>query len=274
MGINGKLLINDDVIGLMLEAGKLALGRREKKQLIVEVKGGDDNWVTNAEKGITELLQKSLVVLLPNWLWVSEEGENVYSGHGKELVIDEIDGTNNYVNNETDWAVSLGFVDDGQPVAGIVYLPDKDLLVWAEQDFGAWVLQSGSKTVIERVSSHSVVGQARGTFDYTYSQDARELRWTKNAAGELLHKVKSLSKFICQVVDVLEIVFGRAEFFFHLKTKPWDMAAVLAISKYVGAKAFGLDGRPYQLGNEQILITNRQLLADELLPVINSAKPE
>jgi len=273
-----KSLISEGLIDLVLRAGKLALETRQKNKLTIdEYKDGHDNWRTNAEVSITKLLQGNLDGLLPCWQLKSEDNNCSYIGQGKELVVDEIDGTNNYTNGLDNWAISLGLIDNGQPVAGIVYLPDRDLVIWGESGCGVWGLkpknQSSLGLFLELAGVDSLA-KARGTFDFTYQHDARELQWTKNAAGELLYKVKSLSKFICQVVGVLEIVFGRADFFFHLKTKPWDMAAVVAIATQVGVKVYDLNGQPYCLGQEQILIANGQVPVDEILSIIRAVEPK
>jgi myo-inositol-1(or 4)-monophosphatase len=52
--------------------------------------------------------------------------------------IDPIDGTGNLVHGLPLWAVSIGLIDDGEPVLGVIAIPPLGELYWAVKGEGAW----------------------------------------------------------------------------------------------------------------------------------------
>ena len=85
-------------------------------------KGGGDP-VTAADRALNELLRDLLPRADEGWL--SEETVDDLSRLGKRRVwvVDPLDGTREFVAGIPQWSVSIGLVEDGQPVAGGVLNP-------------------------------------------------------------------------------------------------------------------------------------------------------
>lgn len=80
---------------------------------------------------------------------ISEEGEEIPEHkQGKAWVIDPIDGTSSYIRSEPNWAVMVALIENGQPVLGVVYAPDRGDLWYAEQGRGAFVERKNIRTRI------------------------------------------------------------------------------------------------------------------------------
>ena len=54
----------------------------------------------------------------------------------------------------------------------------------------------------------------------------------------------------------MKVAEGEADFFFMLKTKPWDVAAALSIVSEAGGHLKNIKGEPYKLFEENIVLTN------------------
>src|SRR5262249_57095418 len=52
--------------------------------------------------------------------------------------IDPIDGTGNLVHGLPLWAISIGLLDAGEPVLGVIAVPPLGELYWASRGGGAW----------------------------------------------------------------------------------------------------------------------------------------
>ncbi|HEX8200923.1 MAG TPA: inositol monophosphatase family protein, partial [Isosphaeraceae bacterium] len=52
--------------------------------------------------------------------------------------IDPIDGTGNLVHQLPLWAISIGLIDAGEPVLGVIAVPPLHELFWAVRGGGAW----------------------------------------------------------------------------------------------------------------------------------------
>lgn len=116
------------------EAGQIArrFWRREVKAWD---KGGGQGPVTEADLAINEMLLARLGAARPEYGVLSEESPD---GAGRldterQFVLDPIDGTRAFIAGEDTFCHSLAVVERGRVVAGVVYLPIRDLLYTATE---------------------------------------------------------------------------------------------------------------------------------------------
>lgn len=118
--------MNDDfscVQFIALEAGELALKHfRNPAKLSIEAKGPLD-LVTTADRAVEAYICDALARSFPKDGIFGEEGSTVVSQSGRTWVIDPIDGTFNFVRGNDGWGISIGLLDRGRPVLGLVNTP-------------------------------------------------------------------------------------------------------------------------------------------------------
>src|SRR5262249_17965162 len=92
-----------------------------------------DQPVTDADLAADRILHEMLLGARPEYGWLSEETRDSPERLGRERlwVVDPIDGTNSFVLGIPEFAVSIGLVDRGRPVIGVVYNPATDELYHA-----------------------------------------------------------------------------------------------------------------------------------------------
>ncbi|WP_340645187.1 3'(2'),5'-bisphosphate nucleotidase CysQ [Phenylobacterium sp.] len=114
----------DLIVAAALEAGRLAVRMRDEG-LTVEIKP-DKTQVTNADLATDALLTERLRTARPDYGWLSEEtADNADRLSNRRLfVVDPIDGTRAFIRDRPWWAVSIAVVEDGLPIAGVVFAPD------------------------------------------------------------------------------------------------------------------------------------------------------
>lgn len=114
----------DLIVAAALEAGRLAVRMRDEG-LTVEIKS-DRTQVTNADLATDALLTDLLRTARPDYGWLSEEtADNAERLANRRLfVVDPIDGTRAFIRDRPWWAVSIAVVEDGLPIAGVVFAPD------------------------------------------------------------------------------------------------------------------------------------------------------
>ncbi|NCW68017.1 MAG: 3'(2'),5'-bisphosphate nucleotidase CysQ, partial [Marivivens sp.] len=90
--------------------------------------------VTEADLAVDTMLRETLTAVRPSYGWLSEETDDTSDrlSTTRQFIIDPIDGTRAFIDGSKDWAHSLAIVENGQVIAGVVYLPMKD------QMFAAW----------------------------------------------------------------------------------------------------------------------------------------
>jgi myo-inositol-1(or 4)-monophosphatase len=84
--------------------------------------------VSEADIVLDKFLHSALTTARPGYGWLSEESidDAVRIERTRAFVVDPIDGTRGFINGEDSWTVSLAVVENGIPVAGVVYAPARD----------------------------------------------------------------------------------------------------------------------------------------------------
>ncbi|MBN8629919.1 MAG: inositol monophosphatase [Rhodobacterales bacterium] len=111
----------DGLTAILAESGSQALGFFDTlHQREVEAKSPGD-LVSDADRAVEQILRQRLTAAFPDCSILGEE----YGGTltARTWAIDPIDGTSNFLSGLPFWTVSLGLLQDGQPVAGGIIAP-------------------------------------------------------------------------------------------------------------------------------------------------------
>jgi myo-inositol-1(or 4)-monophosphatase len=95
--------------------------------------------VSEADIVVDRFLAANLLQARPSYGWLSEETVDNPSRLDCErvFIVDPIDGTRAFLRGEDYWTVCLAVVENGVPVAGVVYAPARDELYDAWKGGGA-----------------------------------------------------------------------------------------------------------------------------------------
>lgn len=133
-----------DDLELMVEASRMAadIGMSHfRKDPEVWYKNEGRSPVSEADIAIDKLLKKVLLTARPDYGWLSEELEDTGHrlGDRRVFIVDPIDGTRAYVGGRSDWCVSVGLVEDGKAVAGVLVAPARGEVWRAHLGGGAFL---------------------------------------------------------------------------------------------------------------------------------------
>jgi myo-inositol-1(or 4)-monophosphatase len=120
-------------------AGIIAAGyfRRDLKTWTKEL----GSPVSEADIVLDKFLASALTTARPEYGWLSEESADTRErlGRRRVFIVDPIDGTRGFIRGEDSWTVSLAVVEDGAPIAGVVYAPVRDEMYEAARGSGAFL---------------------------------------------------------------------------------------------------------------------------------------
>lgn len=123
------------VKGLAVEAAALA---RERSSRVAPHEKPNHSYVTDLDLELERLLRERLATRYPDDRLTGEE----YAASGgtgpRRWSIDPIDGTGNLVHGLPMWAISIGLIDAGEPVLGVIALPPLNELYWAIKGGGSF----------------------------------------------------------------------------------------------------------------------------------------
>ena len=156
--------ICEQVVELAKEVGSFI--RQEKGKLSddsVETKSLN-SLVTYVDKNSEQKIVDRLKQILPEAGFIAEEGTRKQQGEQYNWIIDPLDGTTNFIHGVFPFAISVGFTDKGEVVAGIVYEFGLDEYFYAWKGGGAWL--NGAKIRVSGAKGvkHSLIATG---FPYT-----------------------------------------------------------------------------------------------------------
>ncbi len=203
--------------------------------------------VTEADHQANRIITTVIENEFPDHNIFSEEAE--YQGGDSEYkwVIDPVDGTGNFAHGNPQYSVSIGLLKDGEPVMGVVYVPETDEMFHAVKGGDAYKddkkIQTTDRTELDE--SMLLSGwDPDGEFLTHFYQESRGVRALGSAALSL-----------CYLAN------GSVEGIWEYGTQPWDTAAGVVIARAAGAKITDRHGEEYTVefgadGRKELLGTN------------------
>lgn len=218
------------LIAIAKEAG--AMMRRSHDAAIHE-KEGHYNFVTDTDVAVQAYLKSALLTLCPGARFYAEEQENEPLTDAPTFVVDPIDGTINYMRLRHMSAVSIGYLEGRQPVMAVVYNPYANELFYARKGRGAFL--NGQPIRVSDLLYNMALVEL-GTSPY----DAELAKQTMAAAGRFLSECGDLRRSGSAAIDLCGVACGRADIFFELRLRPWDVAAGALIVEEAGGRFISL----------------------------------
>src|SRR5271169_4571662 len=112
-------------ISSALEASRAVFARFTSGAIETEYKIGHDP-VTEADRALDSVLRKQLLRDGEGWLSEESVDDPIRLQRSRAWVVDPLDGTREFVKGIPGFCVSIGFVENGRPVAGGIYNPATD----------------------------------------------------------------------------------------------------------------------------------------------------
>lgn len=206
----------------------------------VEHKGLHD-LVSYVDKETEKLLVTRLKSLWPEVGFIAEEGtENVFNSQnpptkGLYWIIDPLDGTTNFIHNQTVYAVSVALWQDGQLVVGCVYEIKADECFYAWAGGGAYC--NGKPIYVSNNNlDNSLLATGFPYYDFGRIDDYLAIM------REFMIRTRGLRRLGSAATDLAYVACGRNEGFFEFNLKPWDIAAGVLLVREAGGTVTGFEG--------------------------------
>jgi myo-inositol-1(or 4)-monophosphatase len=247
-----------------LDAARVVFDRFTPGAIAAEYKAGHDP-VTEADRAVDAVLRENL--LRDGEGWLSEESVDDVSRLSKSRVwvVDPLDGTREFVAGIPEFCVSIGFVENGRPVAGGICNPATNETILGSIDSG--VLYNGKPA---RPSQRTTM---EGSLILASRSEVKRGEWQQFQSGK--YKIRPMGSVAYKLGLVSA---GLADITFTLTPKnEWDVAAGAALVESAGGFVATLDNAPLRCNNRNPLLTGLMasgpFLRDSLLAALESHLP-
>lgn len=219
------------------------------------------NRVSAWDRASSKIIRREIATRFPADSVLSEEVEELPDDlltQKRLWVADELDGTWNASQGVGYYAVSIGFVQQGEPYSGAIYFPPVDQLYYGEIGVGTFSDGSPAKRYQEeKLSEVSITTNAAyKTADFHKHLDL--LRATGSPRGTVCGAT---------VLSLAEVALGRHAVGFSLESKPWDKAAAQALVVAAGLDVRGIDGRTNPSILESDIVVGDKRFIDQFIPL-------
>ena len=233
------------------EAGALLLAEFDRPKNISYK--GEVDIVTESDRRSEALIVGRLRDHFPAHAIVAEEGgEGAAAGARYCWHVDPLDGTTNFAHGYPCFAVSLGLLEDGDPLLAVVYNPVSRELFTALRGEGAYL---GQKRIhvspIEKLST-SLLATGFPTDKVRQSQNINYY-WAYTLRSHGVRRDGSAA------LDLCSVACGRFDAFWEFGLRSWDTAAGILLVKEASGTVSDFSGRPYRPGDPALLASNGRI---------------
>lgn len=215
---------------VLVQAGQIALQGRAGAQVGYK---SDYTPFTDVELAMESLVISFLQSRFPGDQIVTEETGINGALTERIWMLDPIDGTKIYLNGLPNWGISLGLLENGQPVIGFFYLPKTNELYWGGPEYGAYLNEvSISQIPLPELDSPLSFIAVPTNAHRKYRIDYPRLRSFGSTAAHFCYLAQ-----------------GAAVGVLTRRINLWDVAGILPILSVTGRGLRFLSGSPFEPRN-------------------------
>ena len=225
----------------------------EIENLQVSAKGPGD-FVTSADKRTEKILIDELQKAHPEYGIVTEETGIINKSNRKNRwIIDPIDGTLNFLNGVPQFAISIGYEENGEIKCGVIFNPISNEMFCAEKGNGAY-LNNGRIRVSNKKKINDALLVTGGPKGASKIKDKIFSEYIK-VSNNVLH----VRKFGSAALDMAYVACGRFDGFWQRELNYWDIAAGIIILKEAGGLVDFFENNESSPLKKNILATNSNI---------------
>ena len=200
----------------------------EIENLQVSSKGPGD-FVSSADKRTEKILIQELQKAHPDYGIITEEKGFINKSNTKNRwIIDPIDGTMNFLNGVPQFAISIGYEEDGEIKCGVIFNPILNEMFCAEKGNGAYLNNARIRVSNKKKIKDAllVTGGPKGASKIKEKIFSEYISISK--------QVSNVRKFGSASLDMAYVACGRFDGYWQRELNYWDVAAGLIILKEAG----------------------------------------
>ncbi|HSJ31966.1 MAG TPA: inositol monophosphatase family protein [Longimicrobiales bacterium] len=243
------------VLGIALTAATgaatLIRSRADEASTLEWREKSSTDFVSDVDMAAEETIRAVLARECPDAVIVAEEGSpDAALGAAITFVVDPLDGTTNFLHGYPEYAVSIGVLEHGTPVAGVVINAATGERFTARAGGGAW--RNGTPIRVSRITSpaHALIGTG---FPFKHLD---QLEAYQRQFAAVMRATSGVRRAGAAALDLADVACGRFDGFWELVLMPWDFAAGLLLVREAGGMVTNLDGTDPGFGESAIVAGN------------------
>jgi len=236
--------LHDQVSALIRDVARDIMMPRFRKLASEEVsEKTPGDYVTIVDRESEARIAEALARITPEARVFGEEAASLDAGtldgigEGAAWIIDPLDGTNNFTEGKSPFAIMIGLAIDGEREAGWIYDPVIDRMCHAVRGGGCFV---DAQRIMPQTAGCGLPKAAIATY---FMPEDRQADVKARAAGKL--EIVNIPR--CAGEQYPRLFLRQNDIALFERTHPWDHAAGALMLEETGGKIARHDGTAYRL---------------------------
>jgi myo-inositol-1(or 4)-monophosphatase len=259
--------MHNPVVNVMVkaarQAGTVILRHMGKLESLSIVEKGRQDYASEVDAAAEKEIIRELRKAHPDVAILAEESGAMGKGR-LTFVIDPLDGTSNYLRGLPHFCVSIALVENGEPIAGVVFDPLRNELFTASKGGGA-VLNDKKIRVADRKDLNGAL-LITGFPPRERQRIAPQLETLR----QVMTEAEDFRRTGSAALDLAYVACGRADGYFEAGIKPWDIAAGMLLVRESGGRVCDFRGRGEKILDAGQIVAGNQKLGPVLQKAIVS----
>ncbi|HET7629538.1 MAG TPA: inositol monophosphatase family protein [Bacillales bacterium] len=250
--------VDRDAKAWMKEAAE-RIRKSFKKRIRIGYKANPDDLVTEMDRETEKYFADQIHEHYPDHRILGEEGfgDEISTTDGTIWIIDPIDGTMNFVHQQSHFAISIGIFHDGVGQIGLIYDVVADEWFHCIKGHGAFLNDRPLKKRNAVPVEQSIIGLNATWLTNNRRIDPRYL-------APLVGRSRGTRSYGSAAIELAYVAAGRLDAYFSMRLSPWDFAAGLVLLDEVGGVVTTVDGKPVRLLEQNSIFAAEKQLHQEI----------
>jgi histidinol phosphatase-like enzyme (inositol monophosphatase family) len=223
----------DDLIDAVVAGGEIALRLYRDGAGLRAEKKPDRSPVTEADRAVEQHLAAFVKARFPDATFFGEESGGAARSQGLRFVVDPIDGTRAFTRGLPTWSVLVGVEYDGEPLAGVAFMPAAGDLFSAVRGHGAYVNGRPVRlSAVDRLEDAMVCHGGLAQFTDAGREDLL------GKLARATYTQRGLGDF----AGYRALLLGQADAVIDPSIQPYDIAAAAVMVREAGGRLTSLGG--------------------------------
>jgi myo-inositol-1(or 4)-monophosphatase len=215
-----------------------------------------NSFVTEIDLAAEKMLVEGLRKIDPRAGFITEEAANQPGKSSNTWVIDPLDGTTNFIHGILVCAISVAYMQDGQPVIGIVHDIFHDECFYAWQNGGAYL--NGASIQVKQTKKFNDALMATGFPYYDFGRKEMYLE----LLGYFMENTRGIRRLGSAAIDLAYVACGRFDVFYETTLNIWDVAAGVVLVQEAGGMVSDFKGGADYLSGGEIIASGKPLMKE------------
>ncbi|PIW37021.1 MAG: hypothetical protein COW24_02355 [Candidatus Kerfeldbacteria bacterium CG15_BIG_FIL_POST_REV_8_21_14_020_45_12] len=252
----------DFAVDLATQAGEILLSFYGKP-LTRHIKKSEEGFATEADLASEAHILKAIKQHYPTDNILAEESGRVDHGSEYTWIVDPLDGTFNFANNQPEFGVLIARARDHIIELGVSFNPVSGQLGVAERGAGAWF--NGQRVVIPQNIDGSFSPLVGYWPDASTAERLDKLRKLWQSRGMTTESLRSCA------ANILAMLRGDYDLYVGSDFCPWDYAALIVLAEEAGLIVSDFNELPidWRNGDQNVFFAPANIHADILKTIMS-----